>query len=493
MAQQGTQMRLGDLLTQAGLLKAKDLREAMIIAKQQSLPVGRVLIMAQFISEPNLQSAVQCQSMLKDGHLDIDTAVNALKLASQKSVGLEEALAELGWSDKSDLLTNKLGEFLIEAELLSQDQLEIGLSEATNSKLPLGRVLVSMGNLSEQILSSALNAQILVRDGKIAREQAIQGLKACRDRQISIEQSLSESGLQLPSQESVRLGELLVMAKLLKEDKLMSAVELGLVEEKPIGQVMVEAGYITQENLDRALAVQRSVASGKVKKSDCGQVLTKMAKSNLDLEEAIKASQPAAQPTRELPLYQFLQLSGIITAKDIEEALKQGSRNTELMGQMLLLTEAIDEHLLNCACRLNDLMTQGLLNAEQAILAMGLCQNRNCSVEDAFKSLGWSAELDSDDSSETIPPNKVFATPLTTMGYGQSAEPPKYEGTATGEQAAYQVETQQGITEASEDQMEHNLSATADVPPINIELTKTHDPDDDDDKKSRKRLADLMP
>jgi len=139
------------------------------------------------------------------------------------------------------------------------------------------------------------------------------------------------------------------------------------------------------------------------------------------------------------------------------------------------------------------LMTQGLLNAEQAILAMGLCQNRNCSVEDAFKSLGWSAELDSDDSSETIPPNKVFATPLTTMGYGQSAEPPKYEGTATGEQAAYQVETQQGITEASEDQMEHNLSATADVPPINIELTKTHDPDDDDDKKSRKRLADLMP
>ncbi|MGD9680415.1 MAG: hypothetical protein AB7W16_04460 [Candidatus Obscuribacterales bacterium] len=485
-------MRLGDLLTQAGLLKAKDLREAMIIAKQQSLPVGRVLIMAQFISEPNLQSAVQCQSMLKDGHLDIDTAVNALKLASQKSIGLEEALAELGWSDKNDLLTNKLGEFLIEAELLSQEQLQIGLNEANNSKLPLGRVLVSMGTLSEQILSSALNAQILVRDGKIAREQAVQGLKACRDRQISIEQSLSESGLQLPSQESVRLGELLVMAKLLKEDKLMSAVELGLVEEKPIGQVMVEAGYISQENLDRALTVQRGVAAGKVKKSDCGQVLTKMAKGNLDLEEAIKASQPATQPSRELPLYQFLQLSGIITAKDIEEALKQGSRNTELMGQMLLLTEAIDEHLLNCACRLNDMMTQGLLNAEQSILAMGLCQNRNCSVEDAFKSLGWTAELDSNDSSETIPPNKVFATPLTTMGYGHT-EPPKYEGTATGEQAAYQVETQQGITEINEDQMEQNLSATADVPPINIELTKTHDDDDDDDKKSRKRLADLMP
>ncbi|MBZ0188441.1 MAG: hypothetical protein K8F91_19490, partial [Candidatus Obscuribacterales bacterium] len=356
MAQQGSQIRLGDLLTQAGLLKAKDLREAMIIAKQQSLPVGRVLIMAQFISEPNLQSAVQCQSMLKDGHLDMNLAIEALQLASTKSIGLDQALNELGWSIKSDMLTNKLGEFLIEAALLSKEQLEQGLVEADNSGLPLGRVLVSMGTLSEQILSSALNAQILVRDGKIAREQAIVGLIACRDRQITIEQSLSESGLQLPSQESIRLGQLLIQAKLLKEDKLMSAVEIGLVEEKPIGQVLVETGQLSQVNLQLALEVQHAVSIGKIKKADCGPILNKMVKKGLTIEDAIKANQPISQPSRELPLYQFLQLSGIIAAKDIEEALKQGSRNTELMGSMLLLTGALDEHLLNCAVRLNNLM-----------------------------------------------------------------------------------------------------------------------------------------
>ncbi|MBZ0186663.1 MAG: hypothetical protein K8F91_10475, partial [Candidatus Obscuribacterales bacterium] len=162
------------------------------------------------------------------------------------------------------------------------------------------------------------------------------------------------------------------------------------------------------------------------------------------------------------------------------------------------------------------------------------CQNRNCSVEDAFRSLGWSVEFDTgfeedqidDDNSykETIPPNKVFAAPLTSMGYGQSNEavdaalqsgqhvaqsqapahnqanapqpqpPLQSKASATGEHLAYKVEAQMGISETNEEQLEHDLTATADVPPIAIELTKTQDPDDDDDdKKSRKRLADLMP
>ncbi len=57
-------VRLGDLLTGAGLLQASDLREAMLISKQQGLPVGRVLIMSGYLTEQHLQAAVQAQSLL---------------------------------------------------------------------------------------------------------------------------------------------------------------------------------------------------------------------------------------------------------------------------------------------------------------------------------------------------------------------------------------------------------------------------------------------
>jgi hypothetical protein len=419
------QIRLGDLLTKAGLLRAEDLREGMLIAKQQSLPVGRVLIMAEFISEPNLQAAVQAQSMLKDGVIDIDTAISALQFSARGNLSLDEALNQCGWKDKSGSATNKLGGLITEAGLISKEQLEQGLNQCQMSGLPLGRVLVAMGFMTESLLAAALNAQILIRDSKIQRELAIQGLRACHERQISIEQSLRDAGLlQIPVQDTVRLGELFVMANLLNQENLMQAVELGLTESKPIGQVLVENQLVTEQMLEDALAVQRLVAEGKLKKEQCGEVLATMGSQGITIEEAIKRLEPPKSSNASgLPLYQFLQLAGLINAKDIEEALKQGSRDTELMGRMLLLTGAIDTASLTSAVRLNEMVTNNVLKAEQAILAMGLCQNRNCSVEQAFKSLGWGMALDQAyREQETIPPSAALQNPLGNMQQNPAAQ-----------------------------------------------------------------------
>jgi hypothetical protein len=405
------QIRLGDLLTRAGLLRPEDLREGMLIAKQQSLPVGRVLIMAEFITEPSLQAAVQAQSLLKDGVIDLESAMSALQLCAKENISLDDALAKQGWKDKNNAATNKLGGLLTEAGLISQEQLEQGLNQCQMSGLPLGRVLVAMGFMSEQLLAAALNAQILIRDNKIQRDLAIQGVRACRDRQISIEQSLS-GVLQMPIQDTVRLGELFVLAGLLDQDNLMQAVELGLTETKPIGQVLVEHKMISEQLLEKALSVQKLVTEGILKKEQCGEVLASVSGQGLTLEEAMqKLEPPKSALANALPLYQFLQLAGLITAKDIEEALKLGSRDTELMGRMLLLTGSIDQTSLGAAARLNEMIARGVLKAEQAILAMGLCQNRKCSVEQAFKSLGWGMALDQGHATnlqETIPPSALM-------------------------------------------------------------------------------------
>ncbi len=527
MVEKGSKIRLGDLLTQAGLLEAKSLREAMMIAKQQGLPVGRVLIMAQFISEPNLQAAVQAQSLLKDGLVDLDLAINALKICAQKESSLDESLAELGWVDESNT-SNKLGEIMLEAELLDPVALKEGLSQANQNGFPLGRVLVSMGMVSEQLLASALNAQILVRDGKISREQAIQGLRSCRDRQISIEESLSEHGLKMPSKETIRLGELLQNASIIDSEKLMQAVELGLVEEKPIGQVLVSLGCLNNEELETTLMVQSYVSEGKVTKGSAGELLKLILTEGLSLEEgmeAIAAVQP--KPQKALPLYQFLQLSGIITAKDIEEALKLGSKNTELMGKMLLLANAVDQHVLTCAIELNSLMSTGTLKAEQAMLAMGLCQNRQCTVSQAFKSLGWSTEfpgaqdsgsfnaLEPTNDQDTIPPSQIQSTPLTSLtnNSGDLAtntndlppvnpdhvseaqkimtsdfEHPMPTGASTGEHPAFENQSVGGDGP--------DYTATTDVPPLKLEVSRGNaeeTAESEEEAASRKRLSDLMP
>jgi len=86
-------------------------------------------------------------------------------------------------------------------------------------------------------------------------------------------------------------------------------------------------------------------------------------------------------------------LAGIIGPKDIEEALKAGSRNAQLMGQMLLMTSALDQHLLATALKCSDLMGQGILKTEQAVIALGICWKSKISIEDAFKQLGWNQSI----------------------------------------------------------------------------------------------------
>lgn len=388
-------VRLGDLLTGAGLLRPDDLRQAMLIAKSQNLPVGRVLIMSGYIVEPHLQAAVHAQSMLKDGLLDFETALGALRAISRERITFEDALSRLGWKQQNHQTTNKLGELLVEAAIVDQAQLAQALQQGQTSGLPLGRVLVVNGMLTEQLLASVLNAQILIRDKRITREQAITGLKDARERQVPIEQTLSPNdGQSNPGGESVRLGELLVMAKLLDEEKLMQAVELGLVNEQPIGQVLVASGTVNEQCLQNALAIQNMVAQGKLRKSLAGQVLNLMINSGISLEQAVDQIQPRDQQiSNNLPLYQFLQLAGIIGPKDIEEALKAGSRNAQLMGQMLLMTSALDQHLLATALKCSDLMGQGILKTEQAVIALGICWKSKISIEDAFKQLGWNQSI----------------------------------------------------------------------------------------------------
>jgi hypothetical protein len=383
-------VRLGDLLTQAGLLRPEELREAMQIAKHQSLPVGRVLIMSGFLSDGQLRAAVQAQSLLKDGVISLETVLQALSIVGKEEMALEDAFRQLGLEVQQSQPTNKLGELLLEAELVSREALDQALQQSTASGLPLGRILILTGAIAEPLLSSALNAQVLVRDHKITREQALQGLRAARDRQISLEQSLAETGLQLPIHNTIRLGELLVKAGIMPDTNLMDYVEMGLVQEQPLGQILLAQNVINENILNNALELQKMVAAGSLIGEQAALVLNMVASGGATIEEVLKAQQPQPEPVVEtVPLYQFLQLAGRITPQQIEEAVRTGTRDAQIMGLMLHKVGAIAEFEMGVALALNDFMAKNIVSVEQAIVALNYCITNQISLEDAFAQMGW--------------------------------------------------------------------------------------------------------
>lgn len=89
------QVRLAELLTEAGYISHKDIEEAMQIGKETGMRIGRVLIVSGWLSEGQLVAAVKAQSLVNSGKVTRVNAIRALKIADEKELSLDTALQRM--------------------------------------------------------------------------------------------------------------------------------------------------------------------------------------------------------------------------------------------------------------------------------------------------------------------------------------------------------------------------------------------------------------
>lgn len=406
--QSGSDLRLGQVLIDLNMVSRPQLEQALQVSQELGLPVGRVLVMYGIVSERNLQATVQLQSLLKDELISISMAKKIATCMVTANISFDEAIHKVGWKRPEASGSNKLGELLTTAGFVSEAQLDDALIKSKSSGVPFGRILVLNGVMSESLLSSALNAQILVRDNKVTKEQAVRGLRAARQRQIAVELPLIESGYyRLPARHTIRLGELLVLAGLMTENELMYAIEIGLLNKKPIGQVLIELQYIPKEVLEAALELQQQVASGEANPIWAASRLTEInhygktgtkkegkvdpkSKSKDKSQSKVKSGKNIPKEPQDftVSLRQFMTLVGVVTEQDIKKAISIGVENPHILGRMLLLAGILDESTLKSALRCYSLIREGILDTEQAFIAFNYSQQSNISVDDALQDLG---------------------------------------------------------------------------------------------------------
>lgn len=171
-----TDFLLGDLLVKAGLVSQQQLDEAVKLAGSKNVHVGQMLINFRYISPRDLQAAVDAQSMLRDRTIDQHLAAGCLKIACKTGMTFAEVVRDqhAGTGEGS---SNKLGELLSEAGLVTKEQLAKSMGRSQATGLPLGRILVLNGALPDAILTMALEIQVRIRDGMMTREEAIDALR----------------------------------------------------------------------------------------------------------------------------------------------------------------------------------------------------------------------------------------------------------------------------------------------------------------------------
>src|SRR5262245_16907232 len=86
----------------------------------------------------------------------------------------------------------RLGELFAAAGIVSDELVEQSLVVAKMSKLPLGRVLILSGHLNKRELDGALRLQIMIKQGRLTREQSKELLRSVHQNQITIEDVLAQ-------------------------------------------------------------------------------------------------------------------------------------------------------------------------------------------------------------------------------------------------------------------------------------------------------------
>jgi len=112
-------------------------------------------------------------------------------------------------------ISKKLGEILIEGNLVSEQQLIAALSVQENSKKPLGEILIEQGYIAREKLEGALAKQY-----------------------------------------GSKLGEILINAKVINFDQLEQALNIQRMNFHSLGDILIEFEFVTEEDLIDAQAKQ---------------------------------------------------------------------------------------------------------------------------------------------------------------------------------------------------------------------------------------------
>jgi hypothetical protein len=382
-------VQIGQLLTKSGLLTPEQLAEALIRSKERGLPLGTILLTLGQLRQDQLRAAVEAQSLVNDGVVTSDLAVTALAKSSSERSTLDEALRSLGLSSRPAGGTNRLGELLIDAGGLTEDQLADCLLTSRETGMPLGRVLIFKRIITDEVLVAALRAQRYVREGVIPREDAVDVLRKVNQRKISLDQSMAEGGfLRKPTKRSMPVGYLLVEAGYLAESSLMMCVEFSLSDNKTMVDTLVEQGFASRPMALAALTLQQLINNGTITKALACAALRIVDTKGVDANRALaEAGMQMMNESRRKRLHELLVLCGCLNPRATQEIIGNLSSYDDLEDTLIGID--VPPHVIPCAVRALFMMEAKFLGSEDCVMALHYCRRNQTSLDEALTIMGW--------------------------------------------------------------------------------------------------------
>ncbi len=324
--------RLGELLVDLGIASPDEVSKGLRVSEHTSLPLGRTLVMLDYVSDYVIRSVVEAQSMLRDRLLEFSQAKKAVGIVKRKHWSFSDALISLG-VDASATKGTRLGELLRDAEKLSDRQLDLGLTVSDHAGLPLGQVLVLLNKVTEDKVRMTLALQRELRAANLERKDVVKRLRTA-DGADSTSHSLPAMTESMAPRR-LKLGEIFVCAEIISDEELQEAVETSANSQKMIGEVLLEKKSITQDILTAALRLQSLLWSNVISLGKACDVLREANRLSCSQDSSTEIDGlvgEAEATSKNISLFEFLRITGYLTQEKIRASLKRIMNEPRLLA-----------------------------------------------------------------------------------------------------------------------------------------------------------------
>ena len=278
--------KIASFLIDTELVAETEVIEAQRLSYESGTPVGRMLVLSGAINHNTLARAIEYQVLVREGKMAYGAAVNALKTEGHRELSIEDNAKQHGLV-KEKRSRVRLGELLMLAGLLTENDLlnvvEVGLTKAA----PLGQVVVDMGIVSKEVLTKALELQTQIENNQTDVREAAETLQkmaepeklAAQARKMQDEQKLEGTA---------RLGDLLQQSGLVNEIDIEQAIDLSARYPTMLGKMLVVTGAIDEGTLLAALRCQYLVRNGIVPVVGAVKALQYAQRHRISLDDALE-------------------------------------------------------------------------------------------------------------------------------------------------------------------------------------------------------------
>jgi hypothetical protein len=164
-----------EMLLVSNVLSEQDLMNAIDDALTSGKSLQELLVETGALPEDAVKLAMQLQQSISDGDLTLAAAADALRY-----VGTKNGITTPPGGVQSQTLPSdsmRLGDLLQLAGFVDSKDIQQALELSARYGSLIGKMLVVSGAISETTLLASLRAQALLRNGKIATEDAVRALQ----------------------------------------------------------------------------------------------------------------------------------------------------------------------------------------------------------------------------------------------------------------------------------------------------------------------------